>query len=69
VAALLQLERIVTYYGPIRILKSINLNVDQGEDNQIWRRGYYKSSSGQANQIRYVAGAGGTAAISFDVGL
>jgi branched-chain amino acid transport system ATP-binding protein len=31
VAALLQLERIVTYYGPIRILKSINLNVDQGE--------------------------------------
>jgi branched-chain amino acid transport system ATP-binding protein len=31
VAALLRLDRIVTYYGPIRILKGIDLSVDQGE--------------------------------------
>ena len=29
--ALLQLDGIVTYYGPIRILKGINLKVEQGE--------------------------------------
>jgi branched-chain amino acid transport system ATP-binding protein len=29
--ALLQLQRIVTYYGPIRILKGIDLSVGQGE--------------------------------------
>ncbi len=31
VAALLRLDQIVTYYGPIRILKGIDLSVDQGE--------------------------------------
>jgi branched-chain amino acid transport system ATP-binding protein len=31
VAALLRLDRIVTYYGPIRILKGIDLSIDQGE--------------------------------------
>ena len=30
-SALLQLDGIETYYGPIRILKSIDLNVEQGE--------------------------------------
>jgi branched-chain amino acid transport system ATP-binding protein len=31
VAALLRLDRIVTYYGPIRILKGIDLTIEQGE--------------------------------------
>src|SRR5712692_710024 len=31
VAAFLRLERIVTYYGPIRILKGIDLSIEQGE--------------------------------------